>query len=108
MMKRSSLVDSAYCGRRRALITPAAALLTDCVQRGRVSEELRWYFEEGGLCLDGDAHNNTSARPRRGFTSGLVGKFGILCIYLLLPATSDPPTTQPQGVLYSYKGVLCS
>lgn len=61
MMEHYNLVDSGLLWVPDSSYQPAAALLTGCVQRGRVREELRWAFEEGGLFLNSDTHHNKSS-----------------------------------------------
>lgn len=62
MMKRYNLLDSAYCGRRIPLINPLLLSWRAVYKEGEWGKSCAGCFEEGGLRLDSDTHNNKSTR----------------------------------------------
>lgn len=103
MMKRYNLVDSAYCGRRIPLINPPLLSWRAVYKEGEWGKSCAGCFEEGGLRLDNDTHNNNSTRlsevlPGSGlskFHFRVLGKSGIPCMtaWLLCICTSSPATS---------------
>lgn len=103
MMKRYNLVDPAYCGCRIPLINPPLLSWRAVYREGEWGKSCAGCFEEGGLRLDSDTHNNKS--PRLSLVlhgSGLskfhlrvLGKCGISCMtaWLLCNCTSSPATS---------------
>lgn len=90
MMKHCNLVDSAYCGRRIPLIKQPLLSWRAVYREGEWGKSCAGCFEEAGLLLDSDTHNNMSARLCSQLTRNqmflVLGKCG-------MPLICDSPLT---------------
>lgn len=113
-MKRYNLVDSAYRGRRIPLINPPLLSWRAVYKEGEWGKSCAGCFEEGGLRLDNDTHNNNSTRLSEvlhgsglsKFHFRVLGKSGIPCVtaWLLCICTSSPATSALTLLICSNSG----